>query len=355
MIGTNTDLLVAFNKLQSKKFVDHRPKRHEYRQKHPTGIRWLRCMDSRGDPRFMFGDDLPFGIGRSYQNVGAIFKPKHWPGFQASLQEARSHLEKRGRGTLFVAADHWSKSSPHLGCKGHHNDSARAQAATRILKRQLDELFASESDTVRSICVSIDTDTDAITFRGVNGEVFDIATVVYASPPEIQDRLTAVYGEQLTERMISDLADYAVLNARHCRKVRQKKRPLAEIDRSESMIFVGQSPEALCDRGEALVISPFDPSLSSVVKTAAEILQDNLKKYDLRRGHNLALVAAAPYHPSENMEINAERKNRAGHLARNLAERGWQAINDSVRGIIDHLEPVTGVIRMDTLGFELID
>lgn len=356
MIGTNTAQLLAFNSQQSKKFVEHRLGRRQYREKHPTGVRWLYCMESRGNPRDIF-EGLPLGIGRSRQNLGAIFKPKNWPGLQASLREDQRHLEQRGRPTLWIAGSHHSNTDPRLGCKGHQCDPARTLAASRALRGQLDETFAAEvaADRVRSICASINTDNDAVTFYGLHGEMFDVATAINASPPEIHDRLVAVYEGQLTEQMILDLANYAHRNAKHVGKVIQKKRTFAQIDHHESMIFVGQSPEALCAPGEALVISPFDPSFSSVVKTAAEILQDNVRKYHLLRGYVLALVAAAPYHPSEDLQVNAERKNRAAHMARNLAECALQAISSSVRAIVDNLETLTGVVRMDTLAFELID
>ncbi len=266
-------------------------------------------MDSRGNPHgFLHG--VPFGIFRSYQNLGGVFRLT-WSDFVDSVVDERNCLRDRGRPMAIIILDHYSASdNERLGCAGHKGNIAQARDINRSLRNGLVDLFLDDHEVV-SICGSIETDGDILTFWSRSGG--DHITV---SPKTSASDLEAWFRRHhpdtaRNEHVIADLVDIGLRNARHQQELNGRRRTSRELGHSESMLFVGHSPEAFCQNGDALVISPFDPDLDRAIGKAAKILTNNAHKYRIRPGGRLVAVASAAYHSARTNDLDPLRANIA--------------------------------------------
>jgi hypothetical protein len=344
----SAERILGVNKEQSHRFVEARAARRQHRVIHPTGVRWIRCMDSRGDPNVILMD-FPFGIGRSYQNLGGDFDLRSWPEFRKSVMETYLHLRRERRPVLFIIAKHYSKSdNEHLGCKGHGFNVASALDSNNRMKRDFEYVFHDDPE-VATICAMIDTDGDGITLFGDGNRFFlDLATLADASEDDISRQLRDLY-PLMSWRIFGDLFDLVTHNILRILYVRQYPRPRAEIEHRESILFIGQSPETLCINGNALVVSPFDPNFKHVVKVAARILLDNMAQ-----GYcNGAMVTTViPYSPIESrQDMTAAKRNAAKLHAEDIAGKAAEALNEIPRAM-GRFQFLTGVANMDTLLIE---
>jgi hypothetical protein len=310
-------------------------------------------MDSRGDPAVIL-DDLPFGIGRSYQTLGGDFDLQAWPQFGKSILDAWINLERQGRPTLFVIAKHYSKSNnDRLGCKGHGFDLKAAKLASQRLKNQFDAVFGS-NPMVSTICVLVDTAGDGITFWGDTGEMFDLAETENVSEEFIHYHLEQIY-PRINKTILTDLVDLALRNIRHIAKVRASGRSPAELDHRETIIFIGQSPEAVCENASALIISPFDPDLPRVVRTAGSIIVDNITKRAVDPRGGIVVATAVPYRPDECSHIVQVRKNMAWLHAADLGQKSLGVLHQYFPSIRQYLHHLTAIISMETMLMEACD
>jgi hypothetical protein len=249
---------------------------------------------------------------------------------------------------LVIIADHYSGSNnDELGCRGHDFDIAKARKASQKMKSQFDTIFGSDPDVV-TICISIDTDTDAITFHGNGGRTLDIASQYRTIP--LNERSLRMLYPLMPEWIFQDLLDLAKRNEHHFQSVKRRQRHLAETVHSESILFIGQSPEACCDNN-ALVVGPFDPNLPSVIAKAGTMLHDNVKKYGICENGRIVLVAAAPYTPGDHKhpEVTETRKKIAKCLAKYLAEQATQAIKNGVPDLVRYIDPLNVIVSMETM------
>jgi hypothetical protein len=71
-IGTSVGNVLDFNGWQSERFIAARQERRQHRQLHPTGIRYVCCMDPRAHPIKILSE-LPFGMGHPTKiSVGGL-------------------------------------------------------------------------------------------------------------------------------------------------------------------------------------------------------------------------------------------------------------------------------------------
>jgi hypothetical protein len=305
-------------------------------------------MDPRGDPHAIL-DGLPFGTGRCYQNFGGNFDLKACPEFLVSIKEAWQCLEERGRPKLFVIAKHYSKSNNQgFGCAGNQFNRQTAESAARGLKAQFDAVFAGDPET-HTICVLVDTDEDGITFLGERVGEFDIATVASDELGNVSSELKLLY-PLMSEQMFRDLLDLALRNLRHVAQVRLQPRTASDLLHNESMLFIGQSSEAICPPGEAFVISPFDSNLPRAIKSAGEMLWENHSRRGSKQSH-ITLIVSAPYHPIANARSGATEvlKTIAKLRVQNLSALAVDTLHKRIPRLIPYMKYLNVIISMDTL------
>ena len=358
MVGTTCDVLQRVNQNVSAEFVQQYSARQQFRQEHRTELLWLRCMDSRANPSYIF-QGVPVGIWRSYQNMGAKFSVRLWRLFHDNLKREVEYLKEHDRTALFVIADHFS-AVKEFGCKGHDYEQARARAANAATRFQLDSMFDIEPGRgdVAAICVSINTDNDSIIFLNRAGEELNTLSMLRKSNQKIIESIDKFYRKELSLRIRQDLGRYAVYNVRHVEKVTQFTRTLTERSHHESVIVYGESPEAFCLRGEGLTISPYIPpsEFFPAMKGAIGILDANREQYGLRPQRKFVFVAAAPYYPDpKNPQATEKRAGEAKVWARALADRGVLAVREYAQdsALLDSFEYLTAVVNKYNMRAEI--
>jgi len=342
------DLLLKINKDRSHEFISERPRRRKYRQDHPTEIGVFECMDGRVHLPLL--TRTPFGIIQSWRNMGGQFDLLHWPRFQTSVRGFSGYARRKKVPILLIVGDHFSRSSTHLGCRGHNYDFERSQASNRELERQFDYFFGDDP-SVYTIRIAVETDEDTLVFYGKSEGILDLGMTFGISREDLIDKLKSLYpGMEKIGTMIEDLAEIGMRNERHAATVRMSKRPLAEADHREWVIGVGQGFDWLHEPNTALIIGPFDPKLSRVIKKAGGLIRDNIQRPGFNRERGVALISLAPFRPEE----GSSGRKFASLQAMELARQAARALEE-VPEIRPYLHSLTAIVSMEDCRLTILD
>jgi Carboxysome Shell Carbonic Anhydrase len=269
------EFLIDLNKKKSAEFIRDHEKRMQYRREHPTEIGVMKCMDGR--VHFQAVTGMPAGVIQSWRNIGGKFDIRTWVRLQESLKKFwRCARKKNDRPLLWMVTDHFSRSNPHLGCKGHGYDMDKALASSRALKSQFDYVFG-EDRGVFTIHVTMETDHDLLIFRGDGDDTLDLGNMAVASERDMLCSLWEIY-PLMPEQIRKDLCHLAMLNLAHVGRVKESRKQQQAVDHNEWLLAVGQGYDWLHVPNTALIVGPFDPDFETAVEKAAGILLDNMKR-----------------------------------------------------------------------------
>lgn len=346
--------VMDLNGRRSMQFVRGKPERDEYRRKRQVEVGWIGCMDPRPLPHRITG--MPLGIWPVWQNIGGKFDLEEWPRFQESIFGLVECAKRNKRKLLWLLVAHGSGSDDaRLGCRGHNYCVRQAQAANRKLKRQFDEFFRGDPD-VYTVTATVDTDGDTLTFHG---DCHPVDTVILNAAPQsvIEAEIEGAF--LLAPKWVWEcLTEIAMLNQRHSNTVRQANRPILATQHHEFVIAVGRGTDHwlhddLSGGNIALTITPFDPALSRVVRSAAAIIASNISRGSFKLDQGVAVISTATFRS----EYGQAGMNFAATKARSLAKSVIDAVCsvNELRPYRDLVQFGTLIVNNDTLKADLIE
>ncbi len=341
----SAERLLEINHIHSRLFVEQKPQRDKHRRDYPTGILVTGCMDDRVN--FSAITETPLGLVKLQRSIGGRFDLK-WPRFQENIQGWNCFEKGKGRNRLVIVTDHVSKSHGDLGCKGFNYDENLAMAASQKLRQQFDHVYQHEAGFYALNC-TVETDEEALIFRGKEGATLDLSQMVNASSEKLFDGLRRVYPD-MPAHMLIDLLPFAVKNLPHIKRIRALHRSRADKDHKAWVIGVGTGLDWILDG--AYIINPFNPDFLSSVETALHLIESGHRK----NGRMPVLLASAAFQPSCKKEDNEEgfpeqwRSNwRLAELkARYLAEQLSDVARATVPGLTPQIEYLTTLVNLDT-------
>ena len=354
MNAVNTFLL-NYNRQQSDFFLspDEVARRDLYKALHPTKVKVKKCMDGRVNVPAMTDGEVPMGVISPFRNMGGKFRigSPSYAHFVRNFYDFTLRAMKEGKcpGGLVLVTYHFSKSDPHLGCKGFGYDTAAARAYTADLRRDCDKVYGTKHEVVYSIQVGIETDRDAFVFHGEGGATLDIAEVLDLSPEALRIRMRALY-PQMREGIFNDLMPFAIGNQRHVRKVIAANRPIEKLDHAEQIIGVGRGFDWLHLANKALIVGPFSVEWPKEVAVAAGIVLANFKAGRIPHGEGSVLLVSAPYR-EYGVDASIAREK-----ALEMARISWEIIKNQVPELLAHdLELVVGTLDRNTMLMERLE
>ncbi len=335
------------NKAHSERFFQQKHERDEYRQKHPTAVMVIGCMDDRVN--FPVITDMPFGIVRELRTAGGKFSFRV-ARFRQRIQTWNSFEKGKRRNRLVIVTKHRSNTHRELGCKAFGYDEREAMATHQALRKEFDYIYEDEPDFYALNC-TIETDEGSLSFLGKAGQKLDLSVMLDASPVDLLCELRATYPD-MPEHILIDLLPFAVKNILHIKRIRSlKNRSHEEKGHRASVIAVGTGTEWI---DGAYIINPADPKFSEAVKIALNLIEKNYRK----SGCKPLLLASASFQPPSCFSSEAEREEyseerysgyRIAMLEANgLAEDLRIIASETVPDLLSHLERLTTVVNLDT-------
>jgi len=339
--------ILALNRKRSDEFCapGARDALRLYGRRHPTAILVFKCMDGRLNLSLM--TNTPTGILQPFRNIGGKFRLGS-PYLGRLVLDAKERALTAGQRTLALCTYHFSRSSRHRGCAGHHYDADAARAGAVALAEEFEHSFGRERQVVAAVVVGIETDEDALIFhghdtRGAGTGWFSIADVVDAPDEEIEGLLFATC-EGMNREILIDLLPLALGNRDHVRSIRRQNRPVADIEHGENIIAVGRGFDWMHLPNKALIIGPYDHAWGDAVRVAGGIVQANLAAGHAPGEDGALLMVSAPY-------WSLEERGLAIAKARFLAEVAM----DALAGIPIPLQCLVGVTAMETRLFQPLE
>jgi hypothetical protein len=278
--------------------------RDRYLAEHPTAIAVLKCMDGRIN--IPVATNTPVGILMPFRNLGGMFD-LGWPHLGEVLAHHVQRMVGTGRRVLFLITYHFSKGDPARGCAGFDFDTAAAIAHTYEIRRQVEHIFGAGHGTVYPLVCGFETDEDALIVHGKDGATLDMAAVGPANTATLADRLAALLPD-MPMQMRADLLPLLHGNLEHIEEMRAQQR-LLDIEHREWMICLGRGFDFLHTPNLALIIGPYSPNLDVPIRTAAGIIQSNMRAGRIP-DDGFLLLASVPYDEIGVDRARAELKSR---------------------------------------------
>ncbi len=338
------DYLLALNAEQSQLFQAAALDRQQYRVQHPTEIGIMKCMDGRVNMPVI--TKTPVGTIQPWRNVGGKFD-LGWDGYQKSVWGWVSYAMSRGRNCLVIVTDHFSRGDKHRGCRGFNYDQEAARTFGAALRGQFDRVFGTGA--VYTIQCGIETDEDALIFRGKNNDrSLDLSASGNLSEDEIAEQLRLLYPD-MPSATLRDLLPLALGNIEHIEELRNTKRAIVESEHREWALAIGRGFDWLHEINAALIVGPFDPNLPQVIETAARIIKGNLEEGRISAGRGIVLMSCAPFREVGPAERLAEEK------ANFLAKVALDVVRSKVPELSEHLHILTATMNFKTRKLNVLD
>ncbi len=342
--GKIARFLLEHNKEQSEIYrsPDETLARRQYRASHPTEIAALKCMDGRLNLPII--TKTPWGIIQPFRNVGGAFD-FGWPFFGQLILDWVGYSTMRARDCVLLITYHWSKGDVHRGCKGFNYDVQAAREHTEGLKKQAERIFGGRHFVVYPIQIGVETDEDAITLHGRDGDALNLSQIGSLSPEEMRIMLEKLYPD-MKPKMIDDLLPLVLGNIKHIDEIRKLNRPARAVEHSEDTIALGRGFSWLHIPNKALIIGPYSYDLAQPVATAAKIVLDNLNKGRIPKGDGAVLMVSALYR-----EASGPERPAAVEKADSLARFAVETVKREVPELMPHLSVLVGTVDSDTMFF----
>jgi hypothetical protein len=342
-IETRIDWLFAHAKRHGEAFAGPETwlARKRYLAEHPTAIGVLKCMDGRIN--IPVATETPMGIIQPFRNLGGRFD-LGWPHLGEVLTDYVMSVVGEGRRALMTSTYHFSKGDPQRGCAGFDFDTEAAREHTFAIRRQVEQVFGADHQTVYPLVCGFETDEDALILHGQNGALLDASSVTEIET--LPARLQALFPD-MPEQMRADLLPLVQGNIRHVAEVRRTAREL-DIEHREWMICLGRGFDWLHMPNQALIIGPYSPDLADPVRKAAGILQSNMKAGRIP-DDGFLLLASVPY-----AEIGVDRA-RAELKLRFLSGFAAEVITREFPKLAEKMHRRTAVLNWGSRNLEMLE
>ncbi len=322
--------------------------RTRYRDRHPTEICFLKCMDGRVHGPVI--TQTPLGIIQPFRNLGGRFD-LGWPVFQHTFKSWRTYARRKRRDCLAIVTYHFSRSNPHWGCAGFNYDTPAAFAFTGNLRREFIEDFG-QSDALYTIQCGIETDLDALILHGEQGERIDMAEVTDASESHLVALLRGLY-PKMSAQMVADFLPLLQGNIAHIAEVRRQSRPPLELQHKEWILAVGRGFDWLHEINQALIVGPFDlEHMADAIVVAGKVLLSNIEQGRIQVSPNngIVLLTCVPY-----FEPAGSEPRQAARKAKYLANLASTATQKELPLLVPHIQRLTGTVDQSTRRFNVLE
>lgn len=315
--------------------------RQRYLAEHPTLVAVMKCMDGR--IHIPWSTQTPLGIIHPFRNLGGIFD-LGWPYLGEVLNSTFQQATRNGRQVLLLITYHYSKGATHRGCAGFDYDRDAAIDHTYRIKRQVEEIFGSQHQTVYPVVCGFETDLDALILHGENGKL-DLSTVTNTHIDTLISELMGLFADMPRQIML-DLLPLIQGNVAHIAEMRASDRQL-DIQHREWAICIGRGFDFFHVPNVALIVGPYSPDLSDPVRKAASIIRNNMFEGRIP-DDGFLLLTSSPY-----QEIGVDRA-RAMLKARFLSKFAAEVIVETFPDLRKKMILNTAVLNWRTRDLEVI-
>lgn len=337
--------LLEINRQQAEVYNDpgKTDERERYRGQHPTRIACFKCMDGRVNIAEL--TRTPFGLIRPFRNIGGAFEIG-WNAFENRLQDFVDYTLRERAQNLFIATYHFSKSDPHLGCRGHGYDRDRSVRSAAGLVGQFETVFGKGHEQVYPIMVGVETDGEELLFHG-DGRSMPMSDCIGLKDEELLDVINDLYPD-ISRQVAEDLVPLMAGNARHVAQLRKNPKPKDRLEHMENGLFLGEGFDWYHKVNSALIINDLDPTLDDTIGKAAGIIKENREKGRISKDGALLFVSVRYYE-------KGRRRNGAIERAKYLTGLGLESIVKFHPDLKGYFKTLTAVMSWDTRELEVIE
>lgn len=346
-----TQKLIDLNREHSKLFINSQRSRQIYREKHPTEISVMKCMDGR--VHFPAITNTPLGIAQPWRTIGGKFD-LGWPHYKETIEEWTEYAISRSRNSVVFATYHFARgfdgesidAVKHRCCAGFLYDTNTAKKSSHDLKEQFQRVFLN--DGLYSIQCGIETDYEALIFHGENGEIWDLGLADPIPVEEILQKLGKMY-PNIPHHVLIDIIPMVMGNIEHVAQVKLSPKPLIDLEHRERVIAVGRGFDWLHTPNLALIVGPYSDEWKSAVGTASTVLKGNLDNKRIDSSKGLVLLVSTPY------RTEGYRRRLAEEKAQYLTRESNKVIKQTNPQILEDLQVITAVCDMNTRKMHIIE
>ncbi len=341
--GNLIQFLLDRNSQQSAEFCspDNTLWRHQYRERHPTEIAALKCMDGRLNLSVI--TKTPPGIIQPYRNIGGMFD-FGWPYFGELINDWVDYAVSQGRDCLLLITDHFSKGDKHRGCRGFRYDDSASREHTLKLKREAERIYGARHVVVYPVQVTIETDEDALIIRNGDDEL-NLAVSSKLTTDDLRQKIRELFPDMKPE-MVEDFLPLLEGNIRHIQEVRAMNRPLVDTEHRERILVIGRGVDWLHIPNVALIIGPYSFNLGGPIATAGKILLDNLESGRIPKDGGVLIMASAACR-----NMNGHHRAQAERKAQSMLDFSLQTIAADVPQLTPHIQHIAGITDLNTRRF----
>lgn len=329
------------NREQSTLFCspDAQQARRRYRALHPTEIAWFKCMDGRLNGPVI--TRTPVGIIQPFRNLAGSFD-LGWPYLGELTQQWVDYAVDQGRHSMPFITYHWSKSDKHKGCRGHGYDVEKAKADARRFVKTIEYAFGDGHKQVYPILTGLETDEDTMVLNGLRGQELNISQAIGWSEDELLNCIQELFSD-MEDSMVNDLLPPLQGNIAHIKSIRENPRAAEETVHAEQILAIGRGFDWMHWLNRALIIGPYSYDLAEPIRTAAEIILDNIRKGTVSAHDGALLMTSGVYR-----EKTGSYPRMAELKARSLEAFALKVIKESVPDLYPHMHVLSGTVDTNT-------
>lgn len=337
--------LIGLNESHSRLFRESGAARIRHQTRSETEVGGSFCSDGRVN--MALATQMPIGSIHKHRNIGAVFDLFEWPLYRQDVENFVLNSLRLGRRCLYLPSFHFSANDIKRGCKGHKHDTSLAISNASSLAGQFKKMFIP--DELGLLVIGINTDLDELVLLKRDGSLVHASSLMGLNDESLLD---AVYqsNKHLPRAVAKDFLWLLKGNLNHIQELRQRPRGDFDNDHQESVVAIGQGLDWLYTYNLGLIVGPYDPNLGAAIKTAAEIVWDNIRQQRVNPDEGIVIIASAQYDSSIHF-----KRNGAIIWAKDLMRIANQIIANELPEFAEYADFMSVVTDLNTRQMEIIE
>lgn len=335
--------LMRQNRSASARYLspDEYAKRKRYRDTYRSAKKASKCSDERIALSEI--TMTPQGIIEPFRTIGGRFS-LGMPYYQKLVAEwvQRNYFGNDHLACIAFLTYHWDETDEHLGCRGFHYDVEAARDHIRKLRGQYIRDFGLEQ--VQPIMLGIETHSQRLIFHGSHDEIFDLRDAVGMSDGALFKKISDLY-PGIKDQVAHDLVPIMTGNTQYFQSLGHSERSHLDFRHSGNILAVGRGFDWL-DKGQAMIVGPFDLDMAKQIETASDVIWQNWKDDVIEAEDGIVLLASAVYwHQSTEYYLACDKAVELAQFTHHIVSNHSKK---EVREMASMWEPLVGVVDMNS-------
>jgi len=322
---------------------DAQAERRWFCEEYPVGLFSFGCMDGRNN--IPNATEIPLGVMKNFHFAGGEWH--WWNNVSTVFSKDIARHEKKHRASLVLVSYHFSRSEKHLGCAWFNYDTDAAIKANLKFLKKIERVYGDKHKVVFPVLVGLETDEESLVIHDSNNHenVLRVADLQEYDENYLKTTLVQMFGliEANTMKMLLRLI---AGNINHVAKIRASHRPVIDLDHREWILAIGNGLDWFRATNQAIIIGMYSYNPQEAIKTAASVIEKNLRTGQISKEDGFVLLASSSFHSESGYE-----KTSAREIALEYMRFAKEIIAQHYPQLLEMMHPLVTITNLDDRKF----